>query len=49
MRENKDELKAKVESTRKQKARKLSELQRRQIKQEYSNRRNNIKFFGIRD
>jgi len=49
MRENIDELKAKVESRRKQRARKLSGLQRRQIKQEYSNRRNNMKFFGIRD
>ena len=55
MQEDLNELRVKVESTTAnlQAANKLpekfSELERRQIKQECYNRRNNIKFFGIKD
>ena len=55
MQEDLNELRVKVESTTAnlQEANKLpekfSELERRQIKQECYNRRNNIKFFGIKD
>ena len=55
MQEDINELKAKVESTTAtlqqadKELAKLSELERRQIKQECYKRRNNIKFFGIKD